>query len=74
MLSKVGVLAERPMRKLKKTSRDSSGGPGKLWRSGSALGGFGGALGGRGRALAGSKYRKSPDQGVLSKLGKYSQK
>ena len=36
MLSKVGVLAERSMKK-KKTSSDSSGGTGRLWRSGSAL-------------------------------------
>ena len=33
------------MNKLKKTSRDSSGGTGRLWRSGPALGGSGGALG-----------------------------
>ncbi len=36
--------------------------------SGSALGGSGRALGGPGRALGGSKYRKTPDQGVLFKL------
>ncbi len=36
----------------KKTSSDSSGGTGRLWRSGSAPGGSGGALGGPGRALA----------------------
>ena len=48
--------------KVKKTSSDSSGGPGRLWRSGSALGGSGGALGGLGRALGGSIYRKTPDQ------------
>ena len=61
MLSKLGVLAERSM-KMSKTSHDSSGGPGRLWRSGSALGGSGGALGGLGRALGGSIYRKTPDQ------------
>ena len=38
----------------RKTSRDSSGGTGRLWRSGSALGGSGGALGGPGGALGGS--------------------
>ena len=54
MFSKLGVLAETSMKKSTKTSRDSSGGPGRLWRSGSALGGSGGALGGRGRALGGS--------------------
>ena len=40
MLSKVGVLAERSMKKSKKG--DSSSGTGRLWRSGSALGGSGG--------------------------------
>ena len=62
MLSKLGVLAERGMKKSTKTSRHSSGGPGRLWRSGSALGGSGGALGGPGRALGGSIYRKTRDQ------------
>ncbi len=37
--------------KIKKTSRDSSGGTGRLWRAGSALGGPGGALGVSGEAL-----------------------
>ena len=42
--------------KVKKTSSDSSGGTGRLWRSGSALGGSGGAQGGPGRALGGSGF------------------
>ncbi len=45
MLSKLGVLAERSTKKSKTTSSDSSGGTGRLWRSGSALGGSGGARG-----------------------------
>ncbi len=40
--------------KVKKTSRHSSGGAGRLWRSGSALGGSGGAQGGPGRPKAAS--------------------
>ena len=63
MLSKLGVLAETSMKKSrKKTSQDSSGGTGRLWKSGSALGCSGGALGGPGRALGGSTYRKTPDK------------
>ncbi len=61
MLSTLGVSAE-VHEKVLKTSSDSSGGTGRLWRSGLALGGSGGALGGPGRALEGSIYRKTPDQ------------
>ncbi len=37
MLSKVGVLAERSLKKSTKTSSHSSGGTGRLWRSGSSI-------------------------------------
>ena len=39
--------------------KSCSGGPRRLWRSGSALGGSGGALGGPGRVLGGSIYKNS---------------
>ncbi len=42
--------------------KSCSGGPRRLWRSGSALGGSGRALGGPWRALGGSIYRKTLSQ------------
>ncbi len=56
------------MKKLKKTSSDSSGGTGRLWRSGSALGGSGGALGWESSA---SIYRKTHDQPHSSRYAIY---
>ena len=52
--SKTYGLAWDVMKKVEKTSGDSSGGTGRLWRSGPALGGSGGALGGPGTALGAS--------------------
>ncbi len=57
---KSGCFSGEVPEKVKVTSHDSSGGTGRLWRSGSALGGSGGALGDLGRALGGSIYRKTP--------------
>ncbi len=39
--------------------KSCSGGPRRLWRSGSTLGGSGGAPGGPGRTLGGSLYTKT---------------
>ncbi len=44
--------------KVNKTSHDSSGGAGRLWRSGSALGGSGGAPGGLGELWEVYIYRE----------------
>ena len=46
--SKTYGLAWDVMKKVEKTSGDSSGGTGRLWRSGPGLGGSGRALGGPG--------------------------
>ena len=65
MLSKVGVLDERGMKKSKKhraiapAALGGCGGLGQLWE---ALAELGEALGESGRALGGFIYRLTPDQ------------